>query len=797
MTKSLAGILLVAAAGCPSVKATETTVPPFDGPTVEFDPINKVLPFPNNLALDPTTGRVNLGMQCHEGPTQTALRTQVLNQLDGFGTFEAAMTFTTNAANTSDAAVDMTTLATNIVMYQRTRGSTMVDPTTAVPIPVSLVSAAPTMRFTSDCASTQTANQVTLAPLVPLEEKSTYVVAVLGGLTTTGGTPFLPSPTWALVRQATEPVTVDPMTGNVTAEHLPSALDLSSCAQPVPSCAQAATVATTCPQLAQLCGIDQLWKAHNPGLTFLDKTGKITDRSQVDVAWEFTTQTTTDPLDPTVAGSPANTLSNVALLGTFSVATAKGAPCSNGAMGCTAFLTASLPPNSCTSLPCNAVGDVIGAGLGTIPYQPPTTNMFNMNKQPIPGQWTDPVHPMSQSGVLLEVIAVIPNPNVVGPQPANGWPTVVFGHGLGSKKETVLAIAPQLAKAGFATIAIDFQAHGSRAVPISNDPALGCAGTCSVTTSTTCDVNGGCPMGESCINAAAQTIAPDVTHQCYSPFLATNLGLTRDNIRQTVLDLQRLVRAAKACGATNCVANGNAPNGANGNSGNVLAIDPNHIVYTGISLGGIVGATTFSVDPTMQSAVLNVAAVGWADIFENSDTLEIVCPVIDGLIDAGVLMGMKWNGMDGANASGLCTTPAWKTQPGYAQFAAIARWILDPADGANFTAKLAPKRFLLMEVVNDQVVPNVATDIMGELVSLTPKMADPETGAAGASMAITMNAGGTKWVRYANLPASAPSFPGNTFVHSSLLQPANANLDGVLGTVRVQTDAITYLILNH
>ena len=53
-------------------------------------------------------------------------------------------------------------------------------------------------------------------------------------------------------------------------------------------------------------------------------------------------------------------------------------------------------------------------------------------------------------------------------------------------------------------------------------------------------------------------------------------------------------------------------------------------------------------------------------------------------------------------------------------------------------------------------------------------------------------------MQYPTLPANAGNgFPGNTFAHGSLLQPANAGLDGALGTVRLQTDAITFLVLNH
>ena len=56
------------------------------GPIVEFDPSNRIIPFPNNLLIDPMTGLVNLPAQCNESATAKATREQVLNKLDGFGT---------------------------------------------------------------------------------------------------------------------------------------------------------------------------------------------------------------------------------------------------------------------------------------------------------------------------------------------------------------------------------------------------------------------------------------------------------------------------------------------------------------------------------------------------------------------------------------------------------------------------------------------------------------------------------------------------------------------------------------
>jgi hypothetical protein len=251
--------------------------------------------------------------------------------------------------------------------------------------------------------------------------------------------------------------------------------------------------------------------------------------------------------------------------------------------------------------------------------------------------------------------------------------------------------------------------------------------------------------------------------------------------------VQELVNSLKVCSTTEC---------------GPLKVDVSNISYTGLSLGGILGSTIVATKPDFHSAVLNVPGVGWADILENSSTNAIKCPLVDALIDAKILSGEKSNLTVTPN-TGLCTTDAWKAQPGYQQFSTIARWALDPADPANFTRMLATRRILIQEVVGDAVVPNIATDREGALVGLTPRNADPAVPPVTPSMAITDMPRMNKFVKYPNLPPQAPSFPGNTFEHASLLRPAptpgtnTVGNDGRLGTARLQTDAITFLVLNR
>ncbi|MBC7978368.1 MAG: hypothetical protein H7138_25565 [Myxococcales bacterium] len=742
MNKTLASSLvlgLLALAGCPDIKTDpdEEVIGESTAPIVEFDPSNSIIPFPNNLVLDPATGKVSLPKQCGEGVAQTVIRTNLLNTLDGFGTYESAMQVTFSQM------LDPASLTGHVLVYQLVKGGAANDPTKATAIPALTIPGL-TVRFDANCENPKMVTALTIIAQGALEQKSTYVVALTKGIKTAGGEEFGASFTWSVISQAETPVTFD-MNGNVTENLTP--LDPKDAAQ-----------------LAQLKGISQLWGVHKASLDFVAAAG--TARSDVLVAWTFNTQST-DALDPAVAESPAAKVAKRPLQGTATILpvgvtpaqflTSRGVPCAGG-------------------VPCAAVGDIVAGGLLSSSYQTDTANPLGVaGGPPVPGPWNNPTRPtVVHADVAIGFLAAVP----AAEAPAAGYPVVVFGHGLGSSKTTVLAIASQLAAAGFASIAIDFVAHDTRAVRISKDPARGCDDA----------------------RAPVPTAAP----QCFAPFLSSDLAGTRDNIRQTVLDLQGLVASLKACGTTACGA---------------LKIDAAHMTYMGISLGGIVGATAVANIPEFKAAVLNVPGVGLVDVLENTANLNIRCSLVDALIGVGVVMGDPFNP---ANGTGLCTTDAWKAQAGYQRFSAIARWALDPADGANFTGKLATRKFLIQEVVDDQVVPNIATERMAALVGLmaTAGTADPANNPAAVlpSAAITTNPTASKFVRYPNLaPGSAASLPGNTFAHASLLQPAptafppagdppapltcnpatGVACDGVLGTARMQTDAITFLVTNR
>jgi hypothetical protein len=738
--------LAVAASGCPDIKTDPSDESP-KGPTVEFDPANKIIPFPNNLLLNPMTGKVALPEQCGETPTAKALREGVLNKLDGFGVYEGALTVTFTEP------FDMASIAPNVHIYKIASAGMPVDPASAQKIPV-VVQVAKTARFDANCANPAMIDQAIIVPAVPLEGKSTYVVALVDGVKTATGASFVPSFTWSLVRQGENPATFDD-NGNYVADNTP--LDPNNPAQ-----------------LEQLKGINLLWNAHAKPMQFL--AAKQVASSSVLLAWSFNTQTTTDSLDPTVATSPAaKIVEGVPAAGVPPqfVASLPG-PASGGPAGENAeqFLIRRLPAGSCQTgtpagpIPCQAVQDVMLYAFQSKQYQVDTPNPYTgPMAKPIPGPWSDAIAPTMVKNETIIALVVIPK--VAGP-----WATAVMQHGLGRSNSDALGIASQLAAFNqMATIAIDAVGHGNRAIRVSN-AAL-------------CADDPASPRADK---------GPDPTRfpQCYAPFLSPNLAATRDGIRQTVLDLQRLVAGVKACGSAAC---------------GTLTVDPAHIVYLGQSLGGIIGSVATAVTSDIKAAVLNVPGAGWVDILENTQELRIRCSLVDGLIDAGILTGEKSN-LVAVPPTGLCTTDAWKAQPGYRQFSVIGRWVLDPADPANFTRKLATRHILIQKVEGDTVVPNVATNREGALVGLMEAKADcglppaaPPAPPFIPSMALLMNPTQNKFLKYVTVGASDATCPvgnpGNTFTHGSLLSAGTPpTVPGSLATGRMQVDALFFLDTN-
>ena len=171
------------------------------------------------------------------------------------------------------------------------------------------------------------------------------------------------------------------------------------------------------------------------------------------------------------------------------------------------------------------------------------------------------------------------------PKPAAGYPVVIFGHGFGdSRFGGPTAVAPTLARAGLATIAINAVGHGFG--PQSSVTFTDTKGN-SVTVNALgrgLDLNGdgfieseeGCPI-----------VAP----------IAYGL---RDCFRQTVVDLMQLARAIRQ--------------GIDLDGDGTPDLDGSRIYYAGDSLGSMYGTIFTAMEPAVRAAVLTVGGGSTADI---------------------------------------------------------------------------------------------------------------------------------------------------------------------------------------
>jgi hypothetical protein len=165
-----------------------------------------------------------------------------------------------------------------------------------------------------------------------------------------------------------------------------------------------------------------------------------------------------------------------------------------------------------------------------------------------------------------------------GSKPASGWPVAIYGSGLGSNKETILAFASVLASRGIATIGINVVGHGG-----------GAQGTLTV------NRTGGAPVtlpagGRSFDQNGDTTIEP--TEGVFAA-PARSLLNYRDGMRQTVVDLMQLTRIIES-------------GGVDVNGDGTSDLDAGRIYYFGISFGGLYGPMLLAVDPAVSAGVPNV-----------------------------------------------------------------------------------------------------------------------------------------------------------------------------------------------
>lgn len=250
---------------------------------------------------------------------------------------------------------------------------------------------------------------------------------------------------------------------------------------------------------------------------------------------------------------------------------------------------------------------------------------------------------------------------------AGPWPTMIFGHGIGGNKlahgEDVASVAvPQ----GFVVVAIDAVAHGEH--PPDSSPS------------------------DSYLTILARFFAIELTFPPVLDPLAQ-----RDNWRQSTYDKLQLLQLITAL-----------PDLDGDNSPDV---DPDQLLYFGISLGSIMGNELLALSDQFKLGVLSVGGGRVVSIVSDADAFSGVTDLVK---------PVGWSDGDLARAFPL------------------VQMLIDAGDGANYAAHILTDRFtiggsqpphlLVLMALNDDTVPNVSTlaqvRAMG-IPALAPRFIEP------------------------------------------------------------------------
>jgi len=446
----------------------------------------------------------------------------------------------------------------------------------------------------------QDANQTTLNvhPLLPLKPKTGYLVVLTDGIQDSAGYNALPSQTYALTKLTT------PLVDANGKSVIPGLSD------------------------AQAQALEPIRQLTNNQEAAAASQG--VNRSSIVLSWTVMTQS----IDDAFVALGKN-LKPLGIGGLKAVATTK-------ALGLPGFSD-------------------IYAGALAIPY-------YLSKDQPLSGYWQTAeggavtrYNPLPAAKVMplqIPVLMTVPNATSGQSKPANGWPVVIFQHGLFQDRTNLLLLADALSFEGYAAVAIDLPLHG---ITDTTNPFYlkGLERTFDL------DLR----------NNTTKAAGPDGKIDISGTYFV-NLGsllTTRDNLREAAEDMRQLTATLPLVDL---------------NGDGKPDLDTGHIRFVGHSLGAITGTTFLGIEDNVTSATLGMGGGGVTKIIDASPTLG---PIYIPLVEAqGIIKG----------------TPAYET------YLVAVQTLFDSGDPINYGPAASLHPIHLIEVVGgagslpDQVVPN-------------------------------------------------------------------------------------------
>lgn len=660
-------LLLILLASIFSLNVYAVPVPPAlnkDGSYVTgileavFDPSNALLPFPTNLLYPqspPIDLTINIPGYDPNDYTQPAV---ALNSLDGFSTSEKWITTFNQVVagplgTVQPGQIDPATVVPghSVRVFEVT--------TTGYPylgVTGIVRELTPLAEFVAVAAE---GGVVAVVPTKPLKEFSDYMAVVTNDITDMNGNNATPSQVYNLTKKRTPLVDAN---GKSTIPLLPdaNAAALEPLRQITLSMELSAASAGVNPD-----DIIVAWTVHTQSIT---PTLKLM-RSIAEPAPTIIAPT---GMDTTATGGFG--LADIAI-GVITLPYYSGIPSEeNPTAPLTEFWKAApgayIPP------------------FDQIPFLDPTsTNITIANPFPMP-----------TGTVTVPLMITVPNANSGFSKPEEGWPVVIYMHGLTRNRTDMLALADSVARAGRVFVSMDQPMHGvvpgEMEIPalevfyIENTPFA------PIAQERTFDADyfnneTNAPGPDGLIDPGGRLAA----------FNLANLQATRDNIRQAEHDWSIL-----ALSLQNMSIDGDA----------TPDLNPFDVSMVSHSAGGYLAVPFAAVEPLVSDLYLNASGGGMMRSLNGGYFgPNFVQPILSAL--AGIEVGT----------------------PEFEQYLLIAQSVIDSGDSINWGAELAAKMPVIHnQVLDDDTVPNVIPGaplagsealnrIMG-LVSYGATQANPE-----------------------------------------------------------------------
>ncbi len=333
------------------------------------------------------------------------------------------------------------------------------------------------------------------------------------------------------------------------------------------------------------------------------------------------------------------------------------------------------------------------------------------------------LYPFAKKNGMREAPVLVVKPSTPEPTAA-GYPVVIYQHGIFGNRTDSLAVANQLAAAGFVTVAIDLPLHGVMPTDTIGDTTnpifaslLAAKGTdisgfdaatqaLYITGETVAERHFGLTRNGAKFEPTAVSATDADFNGSGSLFInLVHLQTARDNMRQAVMDLLNLNASLSSFDL-------------DGDS-NTVDIDTSKVHFIGHSLGGIIG-TTFVATNNLNG--LTPIAPGPTYLNPNGNAaLPLITESVFGMPGSAIPRLLEASAQFGPAIKGPLKAPKaaggfglLENSESYNQLFYVFQGALDSADPASFAQAMsqvpgALAKYMVIESIGDRVVPNSAT----------------------------------------------------------------------------------------